>query len=109
MSSAVAPDIDVAALLARLGTEVRRITSDSRDLHAGDAFAAYPGAHHDGRAFIRDAISCGAGAILWEPHGFNWNHDWKIPHLPLEDLKARLGTIAAATPSATNPSAAVTC
>ncbi len=94
MSSAVAPDLDVAALLARLGTAVRRITSDSRDLHAGDAFAAYPGAHHDGRTFIGDAITRGAGAILWEPHGFNWNHVWKIPHLPLEDLKARLGTIA---------------
>jgi UDP-N-acetylmuramoyl-L-alanyl-D-glutamate--2,6-diaminopimelate ligase len=94
MSSAVAPDFDVAASLAQLGTEVRRITSDSRDLHAGDAFAAYPGAHHDGRTFIGDAITRGAGAILWEPHGFNWNHDWKIPHLPLDDLKARLGTIA---------------
>ena len=67
MSSAVAPDVDVAALLARLGTEVRRITSDSRDVHAGDAFAAYPGTHHDGRAFIADAIARGAGAILWEP------------------------------------------
>jgi UDP-N-acetylmuramoyl-L-alanyl-D-glutamate--2,6-diaminopimelate ligase len=94
MSSAIAPDVDLAALMARLGTEVRRITSDSRDIRAGDAFAAYPGLHHDGRAFIGDAIARGAGAILWETHGFNWNHDWKIAHLPLEDLKARLGTIA---------------
>jgi UDP-N-acetylmuramoyl-L-alanyl-D-glutamate--2,6-diaminopimelate ligase len=94
MSSAVAQDVDVAALMARLGTDVGRITSDSRALRAGDAFAAYPGLHHDGRAFIGDAIARGAGAIFWEPHGFNWNHDWKIPHLPLEDLRARIGTIA---------------
>lgn len=94
MSSAIAPDADVAALLERLGTEVRRVTSDSRDLHAGDAFAAYPGAHHDGRTFIGDAIARGAGAILWEIRGFHWNHDWKIPHLPLADLKAKLGAIA---------------
>jgi UDP-N-acetylmuramoyl-L-alanyl-D-glutamate--2,6-diaminopimelate ligase len=94
MSSAVAIDADVAALLARLGTEVRRITSDSRDVREGDAFAAYPGTRHDGRAFIADAIARGAGAVLWETHRFHWNHAWKLPHLPLEDLKAKLGTIA---------------
>jgi UDP-N-acetylmuramoyl-L-alanyl-D-glutamate--2,6-diaminopimelate ligase len=94
MSSAIAIDTDVAALLARLGTEVRRITSDSRDVREGDAFAAYPGTRHDGRAFIDDAIARGAGAVLWETHRFHWNHAWKLPHLPLEDLKAKLGTIA---------------
>src|ERR1700681_1292534 len=94
MSSAVAIDADVAALLARLGTEVRRITSDSRDVREGDAFAAYRGTRHDGRAFIDDAIARGAGAVLWETHRFHWNHAWKLPHLPLEDLKAKLGTIA---------------
>ncbi|HMH62450.1 MAG TPA: Mur ligase domain-containing protein, partial [Bradyrhizobium sp.] len=94
MSSVAAADADVAALLARLGTEVRRITSDSRDVRDGDAFAAYPGTRHDGRAFIADAIARGAGAVLWEIHGFNWNHAWKLPHLPIEDLKAKVGTIA---------------
>src|SRR2546429_3618989 len=66
MSSALAIDADVAALLARLGTELRRITSDSRDVREGDAFAASPGMRHDGRAFIADAIARGAGAVLWE-------------------------------------------
>jgi len=87
-------DADVAALLARLGTPVSRITADSRDVRAGDAFAAYPGTRHDGRAFIVDAINAGAGAILWDPQGFNWDHGWRLPHLPLEHLKARLGAIA---------------
>ena len=94
MSSAVAIDADVAALLAPLGTELRRISSDSRDVREGDAFAAYPGMRHDGRAFIADAIARGAGAVLWETHRFHWNHAWKVPHLPLENLKAKLGTIA---------------
>jgi UDP-N-acetylmuramoyl-L-alanyl-D-glutamate--2,6-diaminopimelate ligase len=94
MSSAIAPDTELAALVARLGVEIKRITSDSRDVRAGDAFAAYPGAHHDGRAFIPDAITRGAGAVLWDTQGFHWNHDWKIPHLPLDDLKAKLGAIA---------------
>ena len=89
MNSVIATDGDVSALLSRLGTDVRRITSDSRDVRGGDAFAAYPGTRHDGREFISDAIARGAGAVLWEKHGFHWNHAWKIPHLPLEDLKAK--------------------
>src|ERR1700674_1213608 len=94
MSSAIAIDADVAALLARLGAEMRRITSDSRDVREGDAFAAYPGTRHDGRAFIADAIERGAGAVLWEIHGFNWNHAWRLPNLHIENLKAKVGMIA---------------
>jgi UDP-N-acetylmuramoyl-L-alanyl-D-glutamate--2,6-diaminopimelate ligase len=94
VSSAVAQDADVAALLAQLPVAVTRITSDSRRLRRGDAFAAYPGTHEDGRHYIADAISCGAGSILWEPQGFSWNREWKLPHLPVENLKARLGAIA---------------
>src|SRR5205807_9330701 len=94
MSSAVAIDADVAALLAPLGTKLRRISSDSRDVREGDAFAAYPGMRHDGRAFIADAIARGAGAALWGPHRLRRNRPWKLPHLPLEDLEAKLGTIA---------------
>ncbi len=87
-------DIEMAELLVRLGTPLSRITADSRDVRPGDAFAAYPGTTHDGRAFIVDAINAGAGAILWDPQGFNWDHGWRLPHLPLAHLKARLGAIA---------------
>ena len=52
MAVALDAGFDVAALLARLGVTPRRITADSRDVHPGDAFAAYPGALADGRAFI---------------------------------------------------------
>ncbi|MFI4951611.1 MAG: UDP-N-acetylmuramoyl-L-alanyl-D-glutamate--2,6-diaminopimelate ligase [Burkholderiales bacterium] len=94
MNAAATTDFDVAALLGRLNAPVSRIGSDSRQLHPGDAFAAYPGTRHDGRAYIADAIARGAGAILWETQGFNWNHAWKIPHVPVEELKAKLGFIA---------------
>ena len=94
MSNVTSVDADIAALLAKLSVPVARITSDSRQVRAGDAFAAYPGAQQDGRAFIADAISRGAGAILWETRGFNWERSWKLPHLPVDDLKAKLGTIA---------------
>jgi UDP-N-acetylmuramoyl-L-alanyl-D-glutamate--2,6-diaminopimelate ligase len=87
-------DFDAAELLGRLDVAISRISSDSRRLGPGDAFAAYPGAHHDGRAYIPDAIARGAGAILWETKGFNWNRAWKLPHLPIEELKSKLGYIA---------------
>ena len=89
-----APDAEVPALLAKLAVPIARITSDSRQVRPGDAFAAYRGARQDGRAFIPDAIARGAGAILWDVQGFVWNREWKVPHLPIEDLKARLGAIA---------------
>jgi UDP-N-acetylmuramoyl-L-alanyl-D-glutamate--2,6-diaminopimelate ligase len=94
MSSALAADTEVADLLKRLGRPVVRLTSDSRAVRPGDAFAAYPGTQRDGRAFIADAIARGAGAVLWDPQGFSWDHAWKLPHLPLEQLKQRLGVIA---------------
>ena len=89
-----APDAEVPALLAKLAVPIARITSDSRQVRPGDAFAAYRGTRQDGRAFIPDAIARGAGAILWDVQGFVWNREWKVPHLPIEDLKARLGAIA---------------
>jgi UDP-N-acetylmuramoyl-L-alanyl-D-glutamate--2,6-diaminopimelate ligase len=86
---------DVAALMARLGVVPRRITADSRDVHPGDAFAAYPGAVADGRAFIGDALGRGAGAVLWEPAGFRWNDAWQVPEQPVPRLRERLSAIAA--------------
>ncbi len=94
MITATVAEFDAAELLGRLSVPISRISSDSRRLGTGDAFAAYPGGHHDGRAFIPDAIARGAGAILWETQGFNWNRAWKLPHLPIDELKAKLGFIA---------------
>ena len=90
----MASDADTAALLAKLGVPVERITSDSRRVRPGDAFAAYRGLRKDGRQFIADAIKRGAGAILWDTEGFSWNREWKLPHLPVENLRGRLGFIA---------------
>jgi len=91
---ATVADFDAAELLGRLSAPISRISSDSRRLGPGDAFAAYPGAHRDGRAYIPDAIARGAGAILWETQGFHWNRAWKLTHLPIDELKAKLGFIA---------------
>ena len=83
------------ALVTRLGP-LAGITSDSRAVAADIAFAAYPGVARDGRAFIGDAIARGAAAILYEARGFDWDSGWRVPHVAVADLKARLGFIAGA-------------
>ena len=87
-------DFDPATVLAELGVTPRRITSDSRQVEPGAAFAAYPGTQHDGRVFIGDAISRGADAVLWEAQNFAWRAEWKLPQRPVQGLKTRLGEIA---------------
>ena len=49
LPNAVAPDVEIAALLAKLAVPITRITSDSRRVRPGDAFAAYRGTQADGR------------------------------------------------------------
>ena len=42
-----------------------------------------------------DAINRGAGSIICgSAQGFSWNREWTVPHLPVENLKAKLGPIA---------------
>jgi UDP-N-acetylmuramoyl-L-alanyl-D-glutamate--2,6-diaminopimelate ligase len=94
MGATIAPDRDVAALLARIGALPKGITADSRRVRAGDAFAAFPGTKADGRAFIPDAIRAGAGLVLWEFPGFAWNPAWQVAQVAVEGLAAKLGAIA---------------
>jgi UDP-N-acetylmuramyl-tripeptide synthetase len=94
MAVALAPDFDPVALLSRLSVRPRRITADSRQVRAGDAFAAYPGQLSDGRAFITDAIARGAGSVLWEALSFRWDAAWRVSNVAVDDLKAKLGAIA---------------
>jgi UDP-N-acetylmuramoyl-L-alanyl-D-glutamate--2,6-diaminopimelate ligase len=83
------------ALVARM-PPVTGITADSRRVAPQVAFAAYPGAARDGRAFIDDAITRGAAAVLFEARGFDWNAGWRVPHIAVADLRSRVGFIASA-------------
>ena len=80
--------------LAQLGAPVRRITSDSRSVAPGDAFAAYAGEARDGRAFIADALRRGAGSVLWDDAGYAWPAIWRTPNVGVTNLKQELGWIA---------------
>lgn len=86
---------EAAALLEKLGVSVSALTADSRLAGPGVAFAAYPGAVHDGRNFIAQAIAAGAPAVLWEADHFLWDPAWRLPNLAVAGLKQRIGEIAA--------------
>ncbi len=92
--AAEADAVDVPAALAKLKAPVKRITSDSRTVHPGDSFAAYPGESKDGRVFIPDALKRGAGSVLWDNDSFQWAEEWNAPNLGVADLKQKLGLIA---------------
>ena len=53
------------------GLAITGLTADSRRVAPGFLFAALPGADHDGRAFIADAVARGAAAVL-APPGTDW-------------------------------------
>src|SRR5258705_3746602 len=85
---------DPMPLLAELPVLPDRITSNSRHVEPGVAFAAYPGTRQDGRAFIDDAVLRGAGVVLWEAAKFTWQARWNVPQVPIEGLREKLGAIA---------------
>ena len=47
--------------------EIAGVTSDSRAVERGFLFAALPGAKHDGRAFVGEALRRGASVVLAAP------------------------------------------
>ncbi len=84
-------------ILAQMqNTRPDRLVNDSRQVHRGDAFIAYPGEHVDGRDFIQQAIAQGATAILWESTGYAWNADWNIVNWPVSNLREQVGSLASA-------------
>jgi UDP-N-acetylmuramoyl-L-alanyl-D-glutamate--2,6-diaminopimelate ligase len=76
------------------GLGVKRLTSDSRLIGAGDTFVAYPGETRDGREFIPQAIASGAASVLWDSGGFAWNPAWRAANLGVPNLRRRAGEIA---------------
>ena len=82
--------------LAQLGVPLADLTADSRAVKMGSIFVAYPGTALDGRAFIAEAITRGAAAVIWERQGFTWDERWEIPNLGVENLRGRICEIAGA-------------
>lgn len=73
------------------------LRTDSRQVQAGDAFIAWPGASADGRQFMAQAFAQGASVCLMaheghEAHASAWAHDPRVATLPA--LKQQLGQVA---------------
>ena len=83
------------ALAANGDPPIAGVTCDSRRVRPGFLFAAIPGARHDGRDFIGDALNRGAAAILAPPGtrlpaGFE-----AIPLLDTDNPRRRYALLAA--------------
>ncbi|MFO1327134.1 MAG: UDP-N-acetylmuramoyl-L-alanyl-D-glutamate--2,6-diaminopimelate ligase [Rubrivivax sp.] len=95
MTPALLPTVaDATRFLQAQGC--RALRADSRRVQPGDGFVAWPGAAHDGRAFVPQALAAGASACLVEADGvqaFGFA-DARIAAVP--GLKAATGPIAAA-------------
>jgi murE/murF fusion protein len=73
----------------------QRLVVDSRAVRPGDAFMAWPGAAHDARCFVPQALVAGAVACLVAQEGadeFGFD-DERVATLP--HLKQRLGSLCA--------------
>lgn len=81
-------------LAAILGGALAPLSNDSRRIMPGSVFAAYPGGISDGRAFIPQALAAGARAVIWQPDGFGWRDEWRVPNAPVARLSQRLAELA---------------
>lgn len=83
-----------ASALDAMGVAHTGIAIDSRKVEPGDLFLAYPGERSDGRLFIAQALAAGAVAVLWDDAHFRWDARWRVPNLPVRDLRLQAGFIA---------------
>lgn len=81
-------------------THIDGLTSDSRRVRPGYLFAALPGSRHDGCAFIGDALSRGAAAVLAPPgtelpQGADTTQTRPVPLITDENPRRRFALLAA--------------
>lgn len=80
--------------------EIQGLSTDSRQVKAGDLFMAYPGGSVDGRDFIEQAIQAGAAAILAEENerlnieNINASLLKKIIFVQAKNIQQKIGQIA---------------
>jgi UDP-N-acetylmuramoyl-L-alanyl-D-glutamate--2,6-diaminopimelate ligase len=84
----------VAATRTGPDVDVRGITHDSRDVRAGDLYAALPGFRTHGAEFVADAAAAGAVAVLTDPAGSQRAQAVGLPVLVHDDPRSVLGAAA---------------
>jgi UDP-N-acetylmuramoyl-L-alanyl-D-glutamate--2,6-diaminopimelate ligase len=97
VSKALNPLAEATLSWLRAQAPSAQLSSDSRNLAAGDVFFAYPGDDADGRDYIAAAIARGAAAVVYEDaDGHAWNGAPEFPHRGVSGLKQLAGDIAGA-------------
>lgn len=76
-------------LLGSPEAEVTGISYDSRKVEGGSLFAAIPGEHVDGHAFIKNAVDAGATVVLAARRS-----DVTVPQIIVKDIRAALSKIS---------------
>ena len=74
---------------------VTGVTHASQEVHAGDLYAALPGARRHGAEFAAGAAEAGAVAVLTDPAGAEPAAAAGLPVLVVADPRAVLGAVAA--------------
>jgi UDP-N-acetylmuramoyl-L-alanyl-D-glutamate--2,6-diaminopimelate ligase len=77
--------------------DIRGLSLDSREVSSGDLFIALSGAKQHGLRHLGQAVSRGAAAVLFDPAGEGRQLAEKASEImlvPMENLNAKLGTIA---------------
>ena len=88
---------EIAEWLRSICHEGAHLRLDSRDVQPGDVFVAVPGAHADGRSFIRVAAARGAAGVLLEARGAADSPErCPVASLEVAGLASRLGELATA-------------
>ena len=73
---------------------LRGVTLDSRQVQAGDLYAALPGEHTHGAAYCDQAVAAGAVAILTDPAGRERAAASGVPVFVVSSPRERLGDVA---------------
>ena len=73
---------------------LRGVTLDSRQVRAGDLYAALPGEHTHGAAYCEQAVAAGAVAILTDPAGRERAARGGVPVFVVSCPRDRLGDIS---------------
>lgn len=76
-------------------TVIRGLQLDSRRVQVGDLFLAMPGAAHDGRQFIEQAVANGAAAVLAEAPVVGFVDQLPVPLVEWPELHLEAGPLAA--------------
>ena len=85
--------------LRSLADSSAQVSADSRHIHAGDIFFAYPVGHgkalRDGRDYIDAALQNGAAAVVFDPIGLGADYSEHPQCFAIENLAEKVGKLCA--------------